>query len=139
MSTASCAEDLEATIRRAVESREKADCEEHWLRERIRYTILDFDDNVDHDWYVLFCRICDPDLDSPHLFYSMRGRGRWAGMHTVLSGHRDQWMVYDWFHLVETVRAPHFESVACQHENHEACGRVCGSCALPCRCDCHKV
>jgi hypothetical protein len=45
-------------------------------------------------WFLLWCRECDPDLDSEMPFESAEARGRWAGAHTRGAGH-DRWLVLD--------------------------------------------
>jgi hypothetical protein len=45
-------------------------------------------------WYVLVCRVCDPDGEGPIPFESAAERGRWASEHARGTGH-DQWFVLD--------------------------------------------
>ncbi len=45
-------------------------------------------------WYVLVCRVCDPEGDAPMPFDSAAKRGRWASEHTRGTGH-DLWLVLD--------------------------------------------
>lgn len=48
----------------------------------------------DVTWYVLFCRVCDPELEFPHPFTSAETRGRWAAEHKRGTGH-DFWLVVE--------------------------------------------
>lgn len=45
-------------------------------------------------WFVLFCRVCDPDLTSPIPFTSAEARSRHAAAHRDGTGH-DSWLVID--------------------------------------------
>lgn len=45
-------------------------------------------------WYVLFCRVCDPDLTTPFPFMTPAHRGHWAKQHTQETGH-NLWHVVD--------------------------------------------
>lgn len=45
-------------------------------------------------WYLLWCRECDPELDTPMPFPSAEDRGRWAAAHTRGTGHA-RWLVID--------------------------------------------
>lgn len=46
------------------------------------------------DFYVLWCRVCDPDLEYDIPFDSPEARGRWAAAHTEGLGH-DSWRTED--------------------------------------------
>jgi hypothetical protein len=45
-------------------------------------------------WFVLFCRVCDPDLEMPIPFTTPEARGRHAAAHRDGTGH-DAWLVVD--------------------------------------------
>lgn len=45
-------------------------------------------------YYVLVCRECDPESESPIPFESPEARGAWAAEHRRGTGH-DRWVVLD--------------------------------------------
>jgi hypothetical protein len=45
-------------------------------------------------WFVLFCRECDPELRGPIPFESAAERGRYAAEHRAGTGH-DAWLVIE--------------------------------------------
>lgn len=46
-------------------------------------------------FYLLVCRVCDPQCKEPIPFESPRARGEWATAHAKGTGHRDAWWVCD--------------------------------------------
>lgn len=49
---------------------------------------------AERTYYVLVCRVCDPEAESPIPFESAEARGRWATDHTAGTGH-ENWIVVD--------------------------------------------
>jgi hypothetical protein len=56
------------------------------------------DPDMTETWYVILCRVCNPDLeDARNLwmpFETAEARGRWAAEHKRATGH-DRWFVID--------------------------------------------
>lgn len=79
-----------ASASKVAEERRKRQAEQ--IHRRVVEAVSGSDPGV--RWFVLFCRICDPDLESPMPFLSAEDRGRWAGMHTRETSHA-RWLVIE--------------------------------------------
>jgi hypothetical protein len=75
---------------KVAEDRRKRQAEQ--IRRRVVEAVSGSDPGV--RWFVLFCRRCDPDLETPMPFLSAADRGRWAGAHTRETSH-DRWLVIE--------------------------------------------